>query len=75
MALEWLPPLYTADPYLQVECGKSLLRLRIDLMLAGRTIGVGGTVDSRKVDSGDGGPPLIHGVNLGISYDWEKCQK
>jgi hypothetical protein len=73
MALEWLPPLYTPDPFLQVGCGKSIFRIRFDLWLAGRNRGAGGTVQSQKIDYNNGAPPQVHGVNLGFSYDWEKC--
>jgi hypothetical protein len=73
MAQEWLPPLFTPEPYLQTGCGIHTFRIRIDLWLAGRTAGVGGKVWSDTIDWKNGKGPQKSGVNLGFSYDWLKC--
>lgn len=75
MALEWLPPLFTLEPFVVNGCGKSLFRIRFELWLAARSLGMGGIVGSKKVDYNNGSPPKVSGTNLGFSYDWVKCEK
>ncbi|KAF2280458.1 uncharacterized protein EI97DRAFT_498625 [Westerdykella ornata] len=73
MAFEWLPPLFAPDPYVQSECGRSVFRIRLDLWLASRATGAGGKVFSKRTDWNNGKGKQWDGVNLGYSYDWEKC--
>ncbi|KAF2746752.1 hypothetical protein M011DRAFT_468446 [Sporormia fimetaria CBS 119925] len=68
-----MPPLFTPEQWVQPECGTATFRMRVDLWLAARKAGVGGKVDSKVVNYGDGMGPRRSGINVGYSFDWEQC--